>query len=97
MSQEKYTTRDLAFWKIVFSLGLASFFIFGTMYSMQPLLPLLTKNYDISISYASLAMSLTTVGLIFGLLILGFLTDRRGRTIFIHVSIATTTILLFII
>lgn len=97
MSQEKYTTKDVAFWKIVFSLGLASFFIFGTMYSMQPLLPLLTKNYDISISYASLAMSITTVGLIFGLLILGFLTDRRGRTMFIHISIASTTILLFII
>lgn len=97
MSEEKYTTRDPAFWKIVFSLGLASFFIFGTMYSMQPLLPLLTKNYHISISYASLAMSITTLGLIFGLLILGFLTDRHGRTKFIHLSIATTTILLFII
>lgn len=97
MSQEKLTTRDFAFWRIVWSLGLASFFIFGTMYSMQPLLPLLTKNYNISISYASLAMSITTVGLIFGLLTLGFLSDRRGRTIFIHLSIASTTILLFII
>lgn len=95
--QQKYTIHDVAFWKIVLSLGIASFFIFATMYSMQPLLPLLTKIYDISVSYASLAMSVTTIGLIFGLIMLGFLSDRHGRTIFIHLSIISTTILLFII
>lgn len=97
MTQQEYTTRDFAFWRIVLGLGIASLFIFATMYSMQPLLPLLTKYYDISISYASLAMSVTTVGLIFGLITLGFLSDRRGRTVFIHLSIISTTILLFII
>lgn len=88
---------DRAFWKIVIGLGLTSFFIFATMYCLQPILPLFTKDFDISISYASLSMSLSTVGLIFGLLTIGFLSDRKGRVLFIHLSIFFTTIILFII
>lgn len=97
MNQQKYTIKDKAFWKIVIGLGAASFFIFATMYCMQPILPILTKDFDISISFASLSMSLSTVGLIIGLIVIGFLSDRKGRTLFIHLSIISTTILLFII
>src|SRR5699024_6168597 len=76
---------------------MASFFIFATMYCMQPILPLFTESFQISISYASLSMSLTTVGLIFVLIIIGFYSDRNGRLLFIHLSIFSTTIILFII
>lgn len=97
MITEKYTIKHIQFWQIILSLGAASLFIFATMYFMQPLLPLLTESFQISVSYASLAMSMTTIGLIFGLLAIGFMSDRRGRTKFIHLSIICSTILLFII
>lgn len=97
MNNLKYTIKDLNYWKIISGLGIASFFIFATMYSVQPILPLFTKSYQISISLASLSMSLTTVGLIFGLIFIGFISDRYGRLLFIHLSIFFTTIILFII
>src|SRR5699024_1981341 len=76
---------------------MTSLFIFATMYNLQPILPIFTETFDIPISYASLSVSLTTVGLIFGLITIGFLSDRKGRLLFIYVSIMTTTIILFII
>lgn len=95
--QQGYTIKDAAFWKIVIGLGMTSLFIFATMYNLQPILPIFTETFDIPISYASLSVSLTTVGLIFGLITIGFLSDRKGRLLFIYVSIMTTTIILFII
>lgn len=92
-----YTTRDRQFWVIVLSLGLASMFIFAAMYSLQPLLPLFTNEFNISISYASLSMSLTTISLIAGLIILGFFSDRNGRVLFIKLSIFLSLIPFLII
>lgn len=95
--EQKYTIKDRAFWQIVISLGAASFFIFAVLFCMQPILPILTKDYQIPVSIASLSMSLTTIGLIFGLITIGFLSDRKGRTSFIYLSIISSAILLLII
>ncbi|MBO0589284.1 MFS transporter [Sporosarcina sp. E16_8] len=62
-------------------------FIFAAMYSVQPLLPLFTEEFNISVSYASMSLSMTTVGLIIGLIILGFFSDRNGRVIYIKLSL----------
>src|SRR5690625_3396583 len=97
LSQQQYTIKDAAFWKIIIGLGMASLFIFATMYSLQPILPVFTEDFHIPISYASLSVSLTTVGLIIGLVTIGFLSDRKGRFLFIHLSIISSSILLFII
>lgn len=97
MTHQPYTIKDLAFWKIIIGLAMASLFIFATMYSLQPILPLFTTDFAIPISYASLSMSLTMVGLVLGLVTIGFLSDRGGRLGFIHLSIITTAIILFII
>jgi len=97
LTNVQYTTKDAAFWKIVISLGMASLFIFATMYSIQPILPVFKDSFDIPITYATLAMSLNTVGLIFGLLTIGFLSDRKGRVGFIKVSIFVSMVILFII
>src|SRR5699024_12317095 len=97
LNQAQYTIKDRTFWQIIISLGMASLFVFATMYSLQPILPLFTKDFHIPISYASLSMSLTTVGLIFGLLTIGFLSDRKGRVMFIRLSVISSTIILFII
>lgn len=97
MNVHGVTIRDFTYWKIVISLGLASFFTFGTIYSFQPILPLITNSFNISISYASLSMSLSIIGLVIGLLIAGFLSDRYGRLAFIYVSLFFTSIILFLI
>lgn len=97
LTNSQYTIKDAAFWKIIIGLGLASLFIFATMYSMQPILPVFTETFDIPITYATLSMSLTTIGLIFGLLTIGFLSDRKGRLGFIRLSVFITTVILLII
>lgn len=97
MENKGYTTKDKAFWHIAIALALTSFFIFATMYAAQPILPLFTEEFNISVTFSSLSMSLTTVGLIVGLIVIGFLSDQHGRTIFIKLSIISTVILLFLI
>lgn len=87
-----YSLKDRSFWTIVISLGGASVFAFAAMYSVQPLLPFFTEQFHISVSFASLSMSLTTLSVIIGLIVLGFLSDRYGRNIFIRLSIFFTII-----
>lgn len=95
--KQGYTVRERSYWYVVLSLGLASFFNFATMYFFQPILPVLVEKFNVSISYASLTMSLHTIGLIIGLILLGFLSDRRGRRIFILLSILLTSVFAFIL
>lgn len=97
MDQLKYTTRDRQYWQLIFGLGLASFFVFATMYFIQPILPVLVEHYNISISYASLAMSMHIIGLIAGLIVIGFVSDRKGRRMFIISGIFIATIIVFLL
>lgn len=93
MRHSGYTVKQSEFWRIVLGLGFASVFIFSSMYSMQPLLPILTKQFDVSVATASLAMSVNTLGLIVGLIILGFYSDRMGRSLFVKLSLVTSALL----
>lgn len=56
--------------------GLANFCV---MYFVQPLLPLLVTEYDVSASDSAHALSITTATMIAGLLAAGPLSDRIGR------------------
>lgn len=87
LADRGYTTKDFQFWRIVICLGLGSIFIFAAMYAVQPLLPIFTEEFNISVSYASLSLSMTTVGLIIGLIVLGFFSDRNGRVQYIKLSL----------
>ena len=89
----KSTIREARFWRIIIGLGIASVFIFAAMYAMQPLLPILTKQFGVSVATASLTMSINTIGLIIGLIILGFYSDRLGRSVFVKTSILLTALL----
>ncbi|QHS23541.1 MFS transporter [Virgibacillus sp. MSP4-1] len=90
--QHAYTVKDSQFWLITISLAVSSFFVFAAMYSTQPLLPLFVREFDVSVSVSSLSVSLTIIGLIIGLIVLGFLSDRNGRTMFIKLSLAGAAI-----
>ncbi|WP_336246355.1 MFS transporter [Sporosarcina cyprini] len=92
-----YTARDAAFWRIILGTGMSSVFIFAAMYAMQPLLPVFTEEFSISVSYASMAMSATTIGLILGLVVLGFMSDRRGRSMFVKLSLLCSVLPFLII
>lgn len=97
MTPRKYTVKDKEFWKIIISLLLASLFIFANMYAVQPLLPVFVEEFDVSVSTSSLALSLTIVGLIAGLIVLGFFSDRNGRRTYILYSLLGSAIPFFII
>src|SRR5699024_5669337 len=84
------------FWKITLCLGIGSFFTFASMYAVQPLLPVFVNEFSVSPSEASLTLSLTIIGLIIGLIILGILSDRMGRTVFIKLSLFGSVIPFFI-
>ena len=87
LREQAYTMKDLHFWKIVVSLFLASFFIFAALYLVHPLMPIFIEEFDVSVSYSSLSLSLTVFGMIIGLLVHGYLSDRIGRTVFIKLSL----------
>lgn len=95
--QEGYTIRDVRFWVLVIGLGLASMFIFAAMYSVQPLLPLFTKEFGVSVSYSSMTMSAMTIGLIIGLVTIGFLSDRKGRRQYVAWSLLLSALPFFLI
>jgi len=67
------------------------------MYVVQPLLPLFVGVFGVSVSSASLSLSVTIVALIIGLIVLGFFSDRIGRTGFIHFSLIGSVIPFFLI
>ncbi|WP_093133212.1 MFS transporter [Salinibacillus kushneri] len=92
MEEHAYSMKDGYFWRITISLALASFFVFAGMYATQPLLPLFVKEFNVSVSVSTLSLSLTIIGLIIGLIVLGFLSDRNGRTSFIKLSLAGAAI-----
>lgn len=97
MQSAKYTVKDKEFWKIIISLLMASLFIFANLYAVQPLLPVFVEEFHVSVSVSSLAMSLTIIGLIIGLIFLGFFSDRNGRRSYIIYSLLGSAIPFFII
>ncbi|EGA89886.1 hypothetical protein GPDM_07545 [Planococcus donghaensis MPA1U2] len=97
MESPRYTVKDRQFWKIILSLLFASLFTFANMYAVQPLLPVFVEEFQVPVSTASLSLALTIIGLILGLIILGFFSDRNGRKSYIIYSLIGSAIPFFII
>src|SRR5699024_12499947 len=95
--EQPYAIRDFNVWSVSLSLALASFFVFASMYAVQPLLPVYVETFGVSVSPSSLSLSMTIAGLIVGLLIFVFLSDRLGRTWFIWLSLIGTILTFLII
>ncbi|WP_242654263.1 MFS transporter [Klenkia soli] len=74
----------------VFLAGLATF---AMLYEPQALLPELTRAFDVTPAGSTLAISVSTVALAVGLLVLGPLSDRRGRTGILQLSLAASAVL----
>lgn len=68
------------------------FFVFASLYVVQPLLPVFVRDFDISVSEATLTLSINIVGLIIGLIVLGFFFGSIGRVPFIKYSLLASVI-----
>ncbi|WP_227994913.1 MFS transporter [Oceanobacillus sp. CFH 90083] len=92
MAMQKYHKTDFYFWKITLCLAAASFFVFASLYVVQPLLPVFVRDFGVSVSEATLTLSINIAGLIIGLIVLGFFSDRIGRVPFIKYSLLASVI-----
>ena len=58
---------------------LSAFAIFASLYSVQPLLPILAAEFGLNAGTSSLALSSTTATLALALLLASWVSDRLGR------------------
>ncbi|WP_180102287.1 MFS transporter [Acinetobacter sp. YH12126] len=73
----EYGTRP--FLAILFSLFLAGFAIFTSLYCVQPMMPILADYFHVSPTHSSFPLSFSTIALAIGLLFTGLISDRFGR------------------
>lgn len=94
---EQYRIQHMNFWKIIFGFCLASCLIFSNLYIVQPLLPQLAREFNITPTVSSLALTMSTVSLIIGLLVFGFFSDRIGRLPILFWTMGISVVPLFLI
>ena len=68
-----------AFMRTVLALFCGGFATFALLYCVQPMMPLLSRDFSINAAQSSLVLSVATGLLAFGLLITGPISDRIGR------------------
>ncbi|WP_180055483.1 MULTISPECIES: MFS transporter [unclassified Acinetobacter] len=73
----EYGTRP--FLAILFSLFLAGFAIFSSLYCVQPMMPIFADYFHVSPTDSSFPLSFSTIALAVGLLFTGLISDRFGR------------------
>ena len=73
----EYGTRP--FLAILFSLFLAGFAIFSSLYCVQPMMPIFADFFHVSPTHSSFPLSFSTIALAVGLLFTGLISDRLGR------------------
>lgn len=82
-----------AFHRASLALVIASLVIFGNLYAIHPLLPLISEHYQVSTLQASNAFTLTSLTLGLSLLVLGPLSDAFGRRAPLIIGMAVTSLL----
>lgn len=75
------------YWRGISSLFLGSFVTFALLYCTQPLIPAFVEEFQLTPSYASLSISLTTGFLAFFMLIMSWFADERGRKVIMSISL----------
>lgn len=90
-SSEGHLPGSAAYGRVVFSLFVAGLATFALLYSTQPLLPDLARQFHVTAGRAALSVSLATLGLGVALLLVGPLTEAIGRTPLIHTSLVVSS------
>ncbi|ADM97853.1 MFS transporter [Dickeya dadantii] len=73
--------------RVIFALAFSGLAELASLFFIQPLLPVLAKDYDVPVSQVSIILSAETAMLAIGLLFTGTLADRYGRKRLIVVSL----------
>lgn len=82
-----------AFMRANVAFFLSAFAIFATLYSVQPLLPILAEEFKLDAGASSLALSATTGPLAIALLFASWVADRLGRrTLMVWAILATAAL-----
>ncbi|WP_246943038.1 MFS transporter [Bacillus pinisoli] len=82
-----------AFWKTTLALIIGSIVVFGNVYVTQPILPVLTEEFQISSLMASMSVSLVIFSLGLSLIVYGPLSDSFGRRGIMYVSMFLASVL----
>lgn len=85
-----------AFKAVLFSLFLAGFAIFSSLYCIQPMMSILADYFQVSPTQSSFPLSLSTIALAIGLLFTGLISDRFGRKPVMVCSLLLIAILLML-
>ena len=75
------------------ALFIAGFVTFSTLYTIQPLLPLLVVEFGVSPAAASLALSVATFALAWMLPVSGSFSDAHGRRVLMGTALVLTSLL----
>ena len=89
-TDEGHLPATAAYRRVVAALFAAGLATFTLLYSTQAILPQLSARFGVSTEGSTLTVSLTTLGLGGALLFAGPVSDRRGRTGLIHLSLAAS-------
>jgi YNFM family putative membrane transporter len=88
-----YRAGERGFRRASLAIFLSGIAVFAMLYVPQVLLPELARAFAVSPASATLSVSVATAGLAVGLLVLGPVSDRRGRTAILHGSLAASAVL----
>jgi len=81
---------------VLFSLFLAGFAIFSSLYCVQPMMPILADYFHISPTQSSFPLSFSTIALAVGLIFTGLISDRFGRKPIMVWSLFSVAVLLLL-
>jgi YNFM family putative membrane transporter len=84
---------DHRYRKIIWGLGAGGFANFMALYFVQPLLPSVAQNFDVSPAAAAATLSVPTIAMALTFIVVGPISDRWGRQLIMRVSLATTGVL----
>ena len=85
-----------AFKAVLFSLFLAGFAIFSSLYCVQPMMPILADYFHISPTQSSFPLSFSTSALAVGLIFTGLISDHFGRKPIMVWSLFSVSVLLLL-
>lgn len=82
-----------SFRRTIIALFLGSFVTFADLYSTQPVIPVISKQFDVSPAAASLTLSVATGTLAIFLLVLSFVSDNFDRKKIMGAALALSAVL----
>jgi YNFM family putative membrane transporter len=88
----KISRSEAAFWRITGPLAFGGFCTFALLYSVQPLMPVLAREFAVSPAQASLSLSATTAALALAMIGAGAVSEVCGRKRLMVASLAASSL-----